>query len=59
MQANAGQMVVGIEDLTSGEPLGFVFQEGSEYVDAFNYALNQLKEDGTLDDLIAKWFTAE
>jgi polar amino acid transport system substrate-binding protein len=59
IQANAGQMVVGIEDLTSGDPLGFVFQEGSEYVDAFNYALNQLKEDGTLDALIAQWFAAE
>jgi polar amino acid transport system substrate-binding protein len=59
IQANAGQMVVGIENLTSGDPLGFVFQEGSEYVDAFNYALTQLTEDGTLDELLAKWFTAE
>jgi polar amino acid transport system substrate-binding protein len=59
IQANAGEMVVGIKDLTSGDPLGFVFQDGSEYVDAFNYGLAQLKEDGTLDELLAKWFVAE
>jgi polar amino acid transport system substrate-binding protein len=59
IQENAGQMVIAIEDLTSGDPLGFVFQEGSEYTDAFNYALTQLTEDGTLDELVAKWFAAE
>jgi polar amino acid transport system substrate-binding protein len=59
IQANAGQMVIAIEDLTSGDPLGFVFQEGSEYVEAFDYALTQLTDNGTLDELIAKWFTAE
>jgi polar amino acid transport system substrate-binding protein len=59
IQANAGQMVIAIEDLTSGDPLGFVFQEGSEYVEAFDYALTQLSEDGTLDELVAKWFAAE
>jgi polar amino acid transport system substrate-binding protein len=59
IQANAGQMVIAIEDLTSGDPLGFVFQEGSEYVDAFDYALTQLTEDGTLEELLTKWFTAE
>jgi polar amino acid transport system substrate-binding protein len=59
IQANAGEMVVGIKDLTSGDPLGFVFQDGSEYVEAFDYALTQLMEDGTLDELVAKWFTAE
>jgi polar amino acid transport system substrate-binding protein len=59
IQENAGQMVVGIKDLTSGDPLGFVFQDGSEYVEAFDYALTQLKDDGTLDELVAKWFTAE
>lgn len=59
IQANAGQMVIAIEDLTSGDPLGFVFQEGSEYVEAFDYALAQLTEDGTLGGLLAQWFTAE
>jgi polar amino acid transport system substrate-binding protein len=56
VQENAGKMIVGITGLTSGDPLGFVFQEGSEMVDAFNYGLAQLREDGTLDNLIAKWF---
>jgi polar amino acid transport system substrate-binding protein len=56
VQENAGKMIVGIQGLTSGDPLGYVFQDGSEIVDAFNYGLAQLKEDGTLDALIAKWF---
>jgi polar amino acid transport system substrate-binding protein len=59
VQENAGQMIVGIKDLTSGDPLGFVFQDGSDYVEAFNYALTQLTEDGTLDELLTKWFTAQ
>ncbi len=56
VQENAGKMIVGIQGLTSGDPLGFVFQDGSDLVDAFNYGLAQLKEDGTLDALTAKWF---
>ncbi len=33
------------------------FAKGSEYVDIFNAALVTLQENGTLDQLIAKWFT--
>jgi polar amino acid transport system substrate-binding protein len=56
VQENAGKMVVAIQGLTSGDPLGFVFQDGSELVDAFNYGLATLKSDGSLDALTAKWF---
>ncbi len=32
------------------------FTKGSSYVDAFNEALEEMKEDGSLDALINKWF---
>lgn len=53
---HAGELVVNIRGL-SNEPLGLVFPPGSELRDAFNKGLALLKEDGTLDTLIAKWFT--
>lgn len=31
------------------------FKKGSEYIDDFNYALNMLKEDGTLTELQKEW----
>lgn len=43
-----------ILDDTSGNAMAFA--KGSEYVDIFNTALETLKENGTLDTLIAKWF---
>ena len=51
----AGELVVNIRGL-SNDPLAIVFQEGDELIDAFNGGLEQLKADGTLDELIAKWF---
>jgi polar amino acid transport system substrate-binding protein len=41
--------------LTSTE-LAFVFQPGSDLIEPFNYALEVLREDGTLDELHRKWF---
>ncbi len=51
----AGELVVEITGLDDG-PLGFVFEQGDELLDAFNEGLAALKADGTLDELIAKWF---
>ena len=51
----AGELVVNIRGLTEGEPLGFVFEEGDELIDAFNAGLSQIEEDGTLDEILAKW----
>jgi len=31
-------------------------QEGDELVDALNAGLRMIKEDGTLEELIARWF---
>jgi polar amino acid transport system substrate-binding protein len=47
-------MVVG-EPLTS-EELGFIFPLASELVEPVNLALAAMREDGTLDALIEKWF---
>jgi len=53
----AGDLVVEIRGL-GADPLGLVFQIGSELVDAFDHGLALLRADGTLDALKAKWFVA-
>lgn len=58
VQQYAGELVVNIEGLTS-DPLGLVFQEGDELIDAFNWGLAEIQQDGTLDALIAEWFAGE
>ncbi|WP_141549656.1 transporter substrate-binding domain-containing protein [Bacillus sp. AFS040349] len=44
--------------LDSSEEAGsaIAFQKGSEYTEEFNKALNEMKENGELDELIIKWF---
>ncbi len=44
--------------LESTEEAGsaIAFQKGSEYTKEFNDALNEMKENGELDELIVKWF---
>ncbi len=54
-QEFAGELTVGITGLNS-DPLGLVFQEDSELVDAFNAGLQMIKDDGTLDKLIANYW---
>ena len=53
----AGLLVVDIRGLGE-DPLGLVFQMGSELVDAFDAGLAMVAADGTLDALKAKWFVA-
>lgn len=55
VQQYAGELAVEIRGLTS-DPLGLVFQEGDPLQDAFNQGLAAIREDGTLDALIAEWF---
>lgn len=57
-QQFAGQLVAGIKDLQS-DPLGLVFRKGDANVAAFNEGLAAIKADGTLDQLIAKYWTAD
>ncbi len=51
----AGDLVVNIRGLSDGEPLGFVFEEGNELIDAFNAGLAMIQEDGTLDEIRAQY----
>ncbi|TDO06010.1 MULTISPECIES: transporter substrate-binding domain-containing protein [Halomonas] len=42
--------------LYEGQQYGIVFVKGSEWVDPVNEALAAMKEDGTYDEIHAKWF---
>lgn len=54
----AGELVVGIKELQS-DPLGLVFRKGDASVAAFNEGLKAIKDDGTLDQLIGKYWGAK
>ena len=51
----AGELVAAIKDLES-DPLGLVFRKGDETVAAFNEGLKAIKDDGTLDQLVEKYW---
>ncbi len=55
-QEFAGELTVGVSGLQA-DPLGIVFQKGDPNVDAFNEGLSSIREDGTLDTLIAKYWS--
>lgn len=58
-QQFAGELTVGVTGLTQGDPLGLVFQEGDELVEAFNAALAELREEGVIDEIAATWGIAQ
>ncbi len=47
------------EPVTGAEELGFVFPTGSDLVEPFNYAIEMLEADGTLDTLYDKYWGQE
>jgi len=47
------------DPLTGEEQLGFVFPPGSDLVEPINYALEVLRENGTLDALYQKYWGEE
>lgn len=55
----AGEIVVNIREIESGDELGLVVQEGDALVDALNAGLAAIREDGTLDALVEEWLVAE
>ncbi len=55
MKENAGKMVM-LPERFPGEELGFVFKQGSDLIDPINKALAEMKANGTLDTLFAKWW---
>lgn len=56
--ANPDKLKLVGDPLTS-EELGFVFPKGSELVEPINNVLAEMKADGTLDSIYAKWFLTE
>ncbi|EHK77788.1 ABC transporter periplasmic subunit [Sinorhizobium meliloti CCNWSX0020] len=50
-----GELVVAIRDLES-DPLGLVFRKGDANVAAFNEGLKMIRDDGTLDQLVNKYW---
>lgn len=54
-QEFAGELTVAITGLSS-DPLGLVFQEGDTLQDDFNVGLAMIKDDGTLKQLMIKWW---
>lgn len=57
-QEFAGQLIAGVKDLQA-DPLGLVFRKGDGNVAAFNEGLAAIQADGTLDQLVAKYWTAD
>ncbi len=45
-----------VGQLYEGQQYGIVFVQGSEWVEPVNEALAEMKEDGTYDEIHAKWF---
>ncbi len=52
---NADQTKLLDDDLQS-DPLGFIYPKGSDLVAAVDKVLADMEADGTLEDLIVKWF---
>lgn len=53
-----GELVVAIRDLES-DPLGLVFRKGDANVAAFNEGLKMIRDDGTLDQLVNKYWSVK
>jgi len=53
--ANKGQLKL-IGPSLSSDQLGFIFPKGSDLVEPFNLALDQMKADGSLEAINLKWF---
>lgn len=56
VQRNAGELTIAVREVESDEQLGLVMRQGNPLVDALNAGLAELRADGTLDELVAKWF---
>lgn len=55
----AGQLVVTIREVESGDTLGFVVQEGDPLADDLSAGIELIRADGTLDALVQQWLVAE
>ena len=57
IEQHAGELVIAIRGIESGDMLGFAIQKGDELADALNYGLEIIKENGTLDALTEQWLS--
>lgn len=46
-----------IDDPLQSDPLGFIFPKGSDLIDPVNQAIQELKDNGTFEELGRKYFT--
>jgi phosphate/phosphite/phosphonate ABC transporter binding protein len=53
--ANAEDLKL-IGDSLSSDELGFIFPKGSDLVEPFNAVIEQMKQDGFLEEINRKWF---
>ena len=53
--ANANEVKL-VGDSLSSDELGFIFTPGSDLTAAFDHAINEMKADGTLNDISAEYF---
>ena len=58
MEANEGLTILGTEYVTEDYAIG-ISKENTALLDAVNGALNELIEDGTVQEIIDKYITAE
>jgi polar amino acid transport system substrate-binding protein len=59
VEQNPDEIMLLPNPVTGAEELGFVFPPGSDLVEPFNYAIDTLEADGTLDTLYDKYWGEE
>ena len=59
VQQYAGLLAVSIREVESGDNLGFAVRQGDELVDALDAGIAAIDADGTLAELVERWFVAE
>ena len=50
------EVIETIDDPLQSDPLGFIYPQGSDLVEPVDYAIQAMIDDGTMDELGAKWF---
>ncbi|TDQ43016.1 transporter substrate-binding domain-containing protein [Aureibacillus halotolerans] len=55
-KTEGGGKILAVGDRLTGESYGMVFEKGSELTEQVNTALQTLKDNGTYDEIHAKWF---
>jgi polar amino acid transport system substrate-binding protein len=46
-----------IDDALQADPLGFIFPQDSDIIPAVDFAIDEMRESGFLDELGEKYFT--